>query len=189
MFVRIGITHGKYAINRRGDVKRVKTGKIIKSHINNKGYRYIDLCIAGKVKKYLIHRLVAMTFLPKKKGCNIVNHKDCNPLNCHVNNLEWCNYSYNNKYGYDMGNKPLTQKQLSARRKPKIHLHKPIAQYELSGRLVAKYKSVTEAANKNGYNISALANCAKGVSKTSYGYIWKYISVTTRAEARRVKAR
>lgn len=174
MFKNIEITNGKYSIDEYGNIKRNETDKILKDYINNKGYRVIVLRIDGKSKKFLVHRLVALTFLEPVDGCEIVNHKDCNPLNCHVENLEWCNYSYNNKYGYDKGNRVLTDIQLKARKAPKVNLHKEISQYDLDGQFIAKYNSVTEAHNSTGFSISAIANCAKGRTKTSYGFIWKY---------------
>lgn len=174
MFKNIEMTNGKYSIDEYGNIKRNKTGKILKDYINNKGYRMIVMRLDGSSKKFLIHRLVALTFLEQIEGCNIVNHKDSNPLNCHVSNLEWCDYSYNNKYGYDNGNRTLTQAQLDSRKSPKVNLYKKINQYDLNGEFVATYNSVTEAHELTGFSLSAIANCARGRTKTSYGFVWKY---------------
>ena len=46
----------------------------------------------------LVHRLVATTFLPNPNNYPIINHKDGNPSNNCVDNLEWCTYQYNNTY-------------------------------------------------------------------------------------------
>lgn len=43
----------------------------------------------GYKKTVRVHRLVAETFLKKIDGKNVVNHKDSNPLNNNVENLEW----------------------------------------------------------------------------------------------------
>jgi group I intron endonuclease len=53
----------------------------------------------GKGKNYKVHRLVAMAFIPNPDNLPIINHKDENPSNNNVNNLEWCTYEYNNNYG------------------------------------------------------------------------------------------
>ena len=53
----------------------------------------------GKKKTYLVHRLVAIAFLPNPNNLPIINHKDENPSNNNVNNLEWCTVAYNNTYG------------------------------------------------------------------------------------------
>lgn len=49
-------------------------------------YLYKD----GVGKEYLIHRLVASTFIPNPLNLPQVNHKDGNKLNNFVGNLEWC---------------------------------------------------------------------------------------------------
>lgn len=59
-----------------------------------------------------IHRLVAETFISNPNNLPIVNHKDENPANCHMDNLEWCTYRYNSNYsdlyGEGMYNSKLT---------------------------------------------------------------------------------
>lgn len=56
------------------------------------------LCEAGKSKKVFVHRLVAEAFIPNPNNLPIINHKDENPSNNAVSNLEWCTVSYNNNY-------------------------------------------------------------------------------------------
>jgi hypothetical protein len=55
----------------------------------------IALSRGGKVKMFKISRVVAIHFVPKIDGKNIVNHKDGNKYNDKSNNLEWCTYSEN----------------------------------------------------------------------------------------------
>ena len=40
----------------------------------------------------------AFAFIPNPNNYPIINHKDQNPSNNNVDNLEWCTYSYNNTY-------------------------------------------------------------------------------------------
>ena len=174
MFTDIGFTNGKYSIDENGNVRRNQTGKILKDYVNNKGYRYIDLRIEGRTKRYLVHRLVALTFISNEENYPCVNHKDCNPLNCAVDNLEWCSYSYNNQYGYDMGRKPLTKAQVKARKRPKRYLYKKVFQYSFDGVLVNVFDSLTEAHNKTGFSMSSISACAVGRNTKAHGFIWKY---------------
>lgn len=50
--------------------------------------------------KMSAHRLVAMAYIPNPNNYPIINHKDLNPKNNNVDNLEWCTYSYNTHYTY-----------------------------------------------------------------------------------------
>ena len=46
-------------------------------------------------KTEYVHRLVATTFIENPNNYSVVNHKDNNGLNNHINNLEWCTHEYN----------------------------------------------------------------------------------------------
>ena len=50
---------------------------------------------AGWEDRYLVHRLVAKTFLPNPNNLPFVNHKDTNRSNNRLENLEWCTEEYN----------------------------------------------------------------------------------------------
>jgi hypothetical protein len=57
---------------------------------NGIGYKQVHLCKQGTIKKILLHRLVAMHFIPKfDKGLNFVHLKDHSPTNARVENLTW----------------------------------------------------------------------------------------------------
>lgn len=95
---------GKYEVSNLGRVRSLSyngTGeiKLLKQGTDKKGYKRVGLCKNGKTKHYYVHRLVAITFIPNPDDLSIVNHKDENPANNNVNNLEWCTSEYNNNYG------------------------------------------------------------------------------------------
>ena len=48
---------------------------------------------------YILSRIIAMTFIPNPDGKAEVNHKDENPKNDRVDNLEWMTRKENNNYG------------------------------------------------------------------------------------------
>ena len=52
---------------------------------------------------------------------------------------------------------------------------KHVFQYTKDMELIKEWESVKEAANSLGVVKSAISNCVKGYSKTSCGYIWKYV--------------
>lgn len=64
----------------------------------------VSLWKDGKVKNWLVHRLVAYAFIPNKdKTKDSINHIDGNPKNNRVENLEWCNHKENNNHAFDNG--------------------------------------------------------------------------------------
>lgn len=52
-------------------------------------YSRVGLSKNAKVKFYLVHRLVALHFIPNPNNYPIVMHKDDNPKNNHYTNLIW----------------------------------------------------------------------------------------------------
>lgn len=87
---------GIYQINEYGDIISVGTGRILSPYINNKGYKMIDLQKNGVRERFLVHRLVAIHFVPNPENLPIVLHKDNNRLNIYYTNLKWGTYSENN---------------------------------------------------------------------------------------------
>ena len=95
---------GLYEVSNTGRVRSLNyngTGKtkVMKLSTNKLGYKKVGLCKDGKRKVYFIHRLVALAFIPNPNNYPIINHKDENPSNNAVWNLEWCTQKYNINYG------------------------------------------------------------------------------------------
>jgi hypothetical protein len=57
----------------------------------------------GKKTPFLVHRLIALTFIPNPESLPIINHIDGNPANNNVSNLEWCSYRHNAVHAYNSG--------------------------------------------------------------------------------------
>lgn len=91
-----------YEVSDDGRVRNFVTGRELKPHFNH-GYKRVmlDTNVGGKiVKNALIHRLVALLFIPNPENKPQVNHKDLNRANNHVNNLEWVDAGENCKWNY-----------------------------------------------------------------------------------------
>ena len=145
---------GLYGITSCGKVWSYKSKKFLKQGVNKIGYLYVNLCKNGKRKSYVIHRLVAMAYLPNPENLPEINHKDENKTNNCLQNLEWCNRKYNINYG--------TRNE---------KLKKPILQFDLNGNFIREWPSATDVGKEVKNNI---CHCLKGDYKTSCGYIWKY---------------
>lgn len=94
-----------YYISNYGRVFNKKTGKFLKGSLDKDGYLRVNLAFdEGNKRSLRVHRLVAIHFIPYRiKGQDDVNHKDGNPLNNNVNNLEWCTKEENNKHAIESG--------------------------------------------------------------------------------------
>lgn len=73
-------------------------GKVLQPYTDKLGYKFVSLSKHSCPVSYPIHRLVAQTFIPNPDNFPEVNHKDFNPGNNSVNNLEWCDRKYNVNY-------------------------------------------------------------------------------------------
>lgn len=87
-----------YSVSNTGIIINTKKNKMMSIYIR-KGYCHVKLSTHNKAAQKKVHRLVAEAFIPNPNNYDCINHKDENPLNNNVENLEWCNHNYNNTYG------------------------------------------------------------------------------------------
>lgn len=125
------------------------TGKprLIKAFVNHMGYVACNLMQDGIRKRKLVHRLVALAFIPNAKNLPTVNHKDGNKENNHIHNLEWMTPEDNLKHAHKTG--LIKQACGEAHYKTKIPTKDVLdIKYMLSkgiqGRLIAKSYNIDE---------------------------------------------
>lgn len=66
-------------------------------------YHSVLLCKNSIRKGFLVHRLVALAFIPNPKGKAQVNHKDGDKSNNRIENLEWVTCKENHKHAHENG--------------------------------------------------------------------------------------
>lgn len=92
-----------YAVTESGEVISLRTELCIKQSKSTTGYLRVNLNNRDGGKTHKVHRLVAIHFLKNPNNLKCVNHKDGNKLNNHFSNLEWCDYTHNNRHARKLG--------------------------------------------------------------------------------------
>ncbi len=147
-----------YEISSLGRIRNKITKNILKPSKSGK-YRHIQLKY-GINKNVLIHRLVAEAFIPNPFNFRCVNHIDENKENNSADNLEWCTYQYNCKYG-----------------KGALKRNSKIIQYDMCGNAIKIWESIKEASESLGVLYQGISMCCRNKRKTCGGYMWSFASL------------
>lgn len=150
-----------YAISNLGNIKNIKTNRMLKLRPSHNGYLKTNISIKGKLKTVFPHRLVGQMFISNPDNLPILNHKDENKHNNCVYNLEWCDNKYNVNYGTSQERKAQKQRKM-------------VYKYDLEGNFIEKYISTREAAKSVNGNTGGISRVCNNQRKTYKGYIWKY---------------
>lgn len=161
---------GLYKISNLGRVYSLKTNKFLRHHNNKLGYAKVILRKNNKNHGCQVHRLVAKAFLPNPRNLPEVNHKDENPRNNILENLEWCTKKYNNNYGTKIQRKVRNTDYRSIGRKQS----KAVKQLDAENNLIKIWISANECRRELGFDNSRISHCCRGTQKTAYGYRWEY---------------
>ena len=176
----------RYFITRNGKIYSSISKKYLRQNKTKSGYCSVELFGEnGKSKRLLVHRIVATAFIPNPDNLPEVNHKDQNPSNNCVSNLEWCDRKYNMNYGtlQKKKRKALNWFYSSDRlkenaRKNGAIVSKAVLQFSRDGVFIKRYNSAAEASRTTGANHSHILECCHGKRyKTVNGFIWKFEKV------------
>jgi len=99
---------GLYQVSDYGNIKSlprlgVVRSRLLKHLIMPRGYHSVRLYSNGSNKQFLVHRLVAMSFLLNELGKPEVNHIDSDVNNNKLNNLSWCTREENVNHSFRSG--------------------------------------------------------------------------------------
>ena len=119
-------------------------------------------------KSFVVHRLVASAFLPNQDNLPYINHKDENPENNKVDNLEWCTQSYNCNYGGHNARMAKTIHETAYQRKK-------VVQLTIENIFIAQYVSIVEASKASGICQGSISLCCRGLRSQGGGYKWMYL--------------
>lgn len=169
---------GVYQISNLGHIKRIRCTKggerIIKGFLTKKRYLKVTLHKDGVRKDYLVHRLVAETFIPNPQNKPCVDHIDTDKLNNKVENLRWCTPRENNWNETTRAKRSDTMKKMyeQGAEHPKSM---KVVQLTLEGEFVHVWDSMIET-TKEGFSCQCVCRCCKKERKTHKGFKWMYLS-------------
>ena len=144
----------RWVKSKSGSVRLCK-GKILKLCTDKRGYLHVVLSKNNKVKAYLVHRIIAETFLPNTDNLPQVNHKDENKLNNVVSNLEWCTHEYNVNYG-------TRNERMSKNLTNNIYTSREVDVYDLDMNFIETLPSIEECGRKYNVSTGSVGHCCNG---------------------------
>lgn len=186
---------GLYEVSNYGRVKslfRYRKGKnggltplkerVLRPKKKKHGYLSVSLSKEGKVRTFLVHRLVVLSF-PEICGELFegaqVNHKNEIKHDNRAENLETCSAKYNSNYGT---HKEKLSRALKGKPRSKLAIarsakscKKPVASFS-NGVMLKQYRSATDAQRENpSLNYVSISAACNGRLKTYKGLEWKFI--------------
>lgn len=151
-----------YEVSNIARVRNKKRGSIRVPSVGKRGYPTLSFKRDGKLFQRTLHRVFATAWIPNPENKREINHKNGDKCDCSFHNLEWVTHSENMRHARMTG------------------LHnsdgdKAVWQLK-DGKIVAVYKSCSEAARITGFHRGNISSCARGNTKlkTYKGYEWKY---------------
>lgn len=163
----IGGYEGLYQVSSHGRIKILGQGgthkkESIKNLCVKKRYISVTLYKNGQPKTFLVHRLVALAFLPNPNNLTEINHINEDKHDNRVENLEWCDRTYNNNYS-----------DINHRRMCKTGYK--IQQLSMSNEVVAEYHSTNEAEKKTGIFAKNIQHVLKEKRHSAGGFKWRFV--------------
>jgi len=160
-----------YLVSNYGRVYTKHRNKLLSPADNGRGYKMVSISKNNIAKLHLVHRLVAMLFIPNPLNLPEVNHKEGLKYKNRVFDLEWMTKSENMQHAVD--NKLLLPHWKGVFGK-NHHNSIKVDQFSKSGELIATYDCGKEAERKTGILQSNTSSCCTGKLKSAGGFIWKH---------------
>lgn len=157
-----------YQCSTEGNIKNIKTGKLLKLIKNKSGY--VRICLKNdenKTKSMRMHIIVAKTWIPNPENKPTVNHINKIRNDNRVINLEWATHKEQAEH----------KKEFNKKNNIKINHNRgrQIWKCDLNTKeKLKKYDSLTNAAKDIHGDLDTISKAARGILKSACGFYWIY---------------
>lgn len=176
---------GTYMVSSLGRVKSLERTIPINGHyqfvrerflainMNTGKYSCTNLSLEGKHRTVLVHRIVAKAFIPNPNNFATINHIDGDKQNNRVDNLEWMTQLDNVRHAILTGLKTHGR---TGRINEKNPSSKIVYQYDLDGKFIKQFPSLSEVGRELSVTIGAVSMCILNPKRLKQvrGYRWSY---------------
>ncbi|ARF11444.1 HNH endonuclease [Klosneuvirus KNV1] len=157
------VNFNNYECSYEGIIRNKFTKRNLTPTINIKGYAYVSIQDNNKQSKSKkVHQLIAITWLANPDNKKTVDHINRIRSDNRVANLQWATH----------------KEQCKNRKQPVVNNNKGIWKIDpTTNEKIKFYNTIKEASFdvKHNYNcFKNISSCARGKSKTAYGFKWKY---------------
>lgn len=105
--------HPDYFISEDGQIFSMKNGAMKQLKLKLESYGYYRIGLDNR--SYLVHRLVAKTYIENPENLGYINHRNGIKTDNNVSNLEWITAGDNQKHAYNTGLKNIPRGVLNGR--------------------------------------------------------------------------
>lgn len=156
-------------VSDNGEVRNIKTKRVLSQQVNNRGYAKVFLSDCGKHNGVLVHRLVARAFIvnddPKNK--TQVNHINEDKTDNRAVNLEWVTPAENINYGTGIARRAAKQSM------PVVMIYKGLS---------VIFDSAHDAEKRTGIPAKSIQKCCTGKLRTTHGASFAYLGAKAVSE-------
>lgn len=183
---------GLYEISNKGRVKslprKIKTWngfrtteyRILNPYTTKLGYKRVFPHKETGKKRFAVHRLVAIAFIPNPMNKPYIDHIDGNPSNNNINNLRWVTAKENQNNPICISRQSIKAKARGMPVATRLKAHQAIRKKvrmcdKQTGDTINVFNSVIQAARVTGICATGISAVCQGHRKSAGGYKWKLI--------------
>lgn len=141
-----------------------------------KNYLTISLYRNWIPRKFLVHRLIANTFIKNTDKLPCINHKNWIKTDNRVENLEWCTQKHNINESIRLWLFKWSQKWkfwIQHNRSRSVN------RYTIDWKIIDTFESINSASKNTWVNSASICMCCKWDRKSAWWFKWEYKNTYT----------